>query len=93
MALLAQTVIHQLRARLGDPVSTWDASHLAHAFFLGRDGDVRVAHNTIIVTYYNAPNVEHLRTHYEHLPEKLRAEHVDPRIPWLYDFELDFRFR
>lgn len=93
MALLAQTVIHQLRARLGEPVSTWDASHLAHAFFLGLDGDVRVAHNTIIVTYYNAPNVEHLRTHYEHLPEKLRAEHVDPRIPWLYDFELDFRFR
>ena len=93
MALLAQTVIHQLRARLGDPVSTWDASHLAHAFFLGLDGDVRVAHNTIIVTYYNAPHVEHLRTPYEHLPEKLRAEHVAPRIPWLYDFELDFRFR
>ena len=93
MALLAQTVIHQLRSRLGEPASTWEASHLAHDFFLGLDGDVRVAHNTIIVTYYNAPNVEHLRAHYEHLPEKLRAEHVDPRIPWLYDFELDFRFR
>ena len=87
MALLAQTVIHQLRSRLGEPASTWEARHLAHDFFLGLDGDVRVAHNTSIVTYYNAPNVEHLRTHYEHLPEKLRAEHVDPRIPWLYDFE------
>ena len=93
MALLAQTVIHQLRSRLGEPVSTWEASHLAHDFFLGLDGDVRVTHNTIIVTSYNAPNVEHLRKHYEHLPEKLRAEQVDPRIPWLYDFELDFRFR
>lgn len=93
MALLAQTVIHQLRSRLGEPASTWEASHLAHDFFLGLDGDVRVAHHTIIVTYYNAPNVEHLREHYEYLPEKLRAEHVDPRIPWLYDFELDFRFR
>ena len=22
-----------------------------------------------------------------------RAEKVDPRVPWLYGFELDFRFR
>ena len=24
---------------------------------------------------------------------KLRAERIDPRVPWLYGFELDFRFR
>ncbi len=93
MALIAQTVIHQLRSRLGEPVSTWEASHLAHDLFLGLDGDVRVSDNTIIVTYYNAPNVEQLRELYQHLPEKLRAQHIDPRIPWLYDYELDFRFR
>src|SRR2546427_242383 len=33
MALLAQAVIHQLRARLGAPASTWEASHLAHDLF------------------------------------------------------------
>ena len=93
MALIAQTVIHQLRSRLGEPVATWEASHLAHDLFLGLDGDVRVSDNTIIVTYYNAPNVEQLREHYENLPEKLRAEHIDPCIPWLYGYELDFRFR
>ena len=93
MALIAQTVIHQLRSRLGEPVATWEASHLAHDLFLGLDGDVRVSGNTIIVTYYNAPNVEQLREHYQHLPEKLRAEHIDPCIPWLYGYELDFRFR
>ena len=70
MALLAQMVIHQLRARLGEPASTWEASHLAHACFLGLDGDVRGAHTTSIVTSYNAPTVEHLREHDEHLPEK-----------------------
>ena len=43
-------------------------------------------------TYYNAPNVEHLRPHYEHLPAKLAAEGVNPRIPWLYNYQLDFRF-
>jgi len=47
----------------------------------------------IVVTYYNAPNVERLREQYEHLPERLSAEHIDPHVPWLYDFELDFRFR
>ena len=93
MALIAQTVPQQLRLRLGEPIANWDAHHFAKDLLRALDGDIRVSGDTIIVTYYNAPNVEHLRAHYEHLPEKLRAEQVDPRIPWLYDFELDFRFR
>jgi hypothetical protein len=93
LALITQTVIHQLRARLGEPMSGWDASHLAQSFFQGLDGDIRVTDDTIIVTYYDAPNVEQLRDHYENLPEKLLAQNINPRIPWLYDFKLDFRFR
>ena len=93
MALLAQTVIHQFRNRLGNPLATWDANHLATAIFRGLDGDIRVVDDTIVVTYYNAPNQELLRTQYEDLPAKLAAEGVDPRIPWLYGFQLDFRFR
>lgn len=93
MALIAQAVIQRLRLRLLPPVSTWNAKHLASAFFHGLDGDVRVNNDTILVTYYNAPDPERLRTHYENLPEKLQAEGVSPRIPWLYDFKLDFRFR
>ena len=93
MALIAQTVIHQLRSHLGEPMAGWDASHLAQSFFQGLDGDLRVTDDTIIVTYYDAPNVEQLRDHYENLPEKLLAENVNPQIPWLYDFKLDFRFR
>jgi hypothetical protein len=71
----------------------WNAGHLAKSLLAGLDGDVRVSGNTIIVTYCNAPNVERLGEHYEHLPERLSAEHTDPHIPWLYHFELDFRFR
>ena len=93
MALLAQTVLYQLRQRLGQPVSGWDAAHLAKAFLRGLDGDIRVSDNTVIVTYYNAPNVDLLREHYERLPNKLRDEGIDPRIPWLYNLQLDFRFR
>jgi hypothetical protein len=93
MALIAQTVIYQLRSRLAEPIAGWDASHLAQSVFQGLDGDIRVSDDTIIVTYYDAPNVEQLRDHYENLPEKLLVQNVNPRIPWLYDFKLDFRFR
>ncbi len=81
MALIAQAVIHQFRQRLGEPYLNWNASHLAQEVFRGLDGDVRVSENTIIVTYYNAPHVERLREHYENLPAKLSAAHIDPRFP------------
>ena len=34
-----------------------------------------------------------LREHYENLPQKLQTSGIDPRVPWLYNFKLDFRFR
>ncbi len=93
MALLAQAAIHPLRQRLGEPVCDWDAAHLAKSLFQGLDGDIRVTEDTIVVTYYNAPNVERLREHYQDLPDQLVRETVDPRRPWLYTFQLDFRCR
>lgn len=93
MALLAQAVLHQLRSRLGEPFAGWDAKHLAKEVLQGLEGDVRVTTDTILVTYYNAPNAECLRSQYEGLPAKLQADNVDPRVPWLYNYKLDFRFR
>jgi hypothetical protein len=46
-----------------------------------------------LITYYTAPNAQLLRHHYEGLPKKLQADGVDPRVPWLYGFKLDFRFK
>jgi len=93
MALIAQAVLHRLRHILGEPYSGWDASHFAKSLLGGLDGDIRVGDDTIVVTYYNAPNADQLRQHYEGLPERLEREHIDPHIPWLYGFKLDFRFR
>jgi hypothetical protein len=93
MALVAQAAIDQIRRRLAPPAANWDARHMARACFEGLEGDVRVAGDTIVVTYYNAPEAYGLRHHYEDTPAKLRAEKVDPRIPWLYDFMVDYRFR
>ena len=93
MALVAKTVIDQFRKRLGDPFVTCDVRSLASSIFRGLDGDIRVVEDTIIVTYYNAPNRERLQAEYEDLPAKLSADGVEPKIPWLYGFKLDFRFR
>jgi Transposase DDE domain len=93
LALLAQAVLRRLRLSLGETVATWDARHLAKDVLQGLEGDVRVSGATIVVTYYNAPNAEVLRSRYEGLPEQLRREGLDPKAPWLYGYELDFRFR
>ena len=92
-ALIAQAAIDRLRKRLAAPPASWDAEHLATAYLAGLEGDVRVDGTRITVTYYNATDSDKLREHYEDLPAKLRAESIDPRVPWLYGFELDFRFR
>jgi hypothetical protein len=93
LALLAQAVLRRLRRSLGELVASWDAPHLAKDILQGLEGDVRVTADTIVVTYYNAPNADILRGHYEGLPGKLRAEKINPAIPWLYGYMLDFRFR
>ena len=41
----------------------------------------------------SAGNVKRCREQFEHLPERLAREGVDPRVPWLYNYPLDFRFR
>jgi hypothetical protein len=93
MALVAQAAIHQMRQRLGQPFSQWDASHLAREIFGALEGDLRVKDDTILVTYYNAPHRDRLRQQYENLPDKLQQEGIEPTLPWLYGFKLDFRFR
>lgn len=93
MALIAQAVLHQFRRRLGEPYDRWDADHLARDVFFALEGDVRVRHDIIEVTYYNAPHADRLRAHYEDLPARLAEENIDPAVPWLYGYKLDFRFR
>ena len=93
MSLFAQAAIHMMRQRLGAPIDTWDAEHLAKGLFKGLDGDIRVKDDTIIVTYYNASNVDLLKKHYENLPEKLQEEGLTSNIPWLYNYKIDFRFK
>ena len=78
--------VHVVIARLSATTVTAD-------MIIARPPARTVTADTIIVTYYNAPNAPLLRAYYEGLPDKLAAEQIDPRIPWLYNYRLDFRFR
>ncbi|NOZ04384.1 MAG: transposase [FCB group bacterium] len=93
LALIAQAATYQLRKKLPVPYRSWTAEHLSDSIFRGIDGDLRVKDDTILVTLYNVPERLNLRRHYENLPEKLSREGTDPRIPWLFNLKLDFRFK
>jgi len=93
MGMVAQAAIYQLRRKLPSEIKNWTVESLAEKLFSSIDGDIRVKNDTIIVTFYNAPNNDYFKEHYQNLPKKLEAEGVDPKIPWLYNFKLDFRFK
>jgi len=93
LALLAQAATYQLRRKLPKPFDRWNAEHLADAIFNNIDGDIRVKDDTIIVTCYNTPEEFNLHQNYTNLPKRLLSEGVDPKIPWLFDFKLDFKFK
>lgn len=93
LGLIAQAVVYQFRQKLPKPYIRWNAEHVAKSIFSGIDGDLRVKNDTIIVTLYNVPKELNLQKHYENLPQKLAAEGINSKVPWLYDFKVDFRFK
>ncbi|MFH1321284.1 MAG: transposase [Bacteroidota bacterium] len=93
LALIAQAAVCQLRKKLPAPYKKWTASHLADTIFHGFDGDLRVEDDTIVVTFYNVPDYLYLQNHYVNLPNKLEKEGINPKVPWLYNFKVDFRFK
>lgn len=93
LALIAQAATHQLKTKLPDDYKHWTAEHTAQQVLTNMEGDIRVENDTIIITYYRDHEKLNLRKNFENLPQKLEAEGVSPKIPWLFDFKLDFRFK
>lgn len=93
LALFAQAAVHQLKSRLPVPYQNWNANHTANHILTNMEGDLRVEKDTIVVTLYRDHEKLNLRKHFENLPQKLISENINPKIPWLFDFKLDFRFK
>jgi hypothetical protein len=92
LAMIAQAATYQLRQNLNDNYKKWDAKHLANEVLAWNDGDIKVKNDTIIVTFYGSSKYLK-KEHYVNLPKILAEQGINPKIPWLYDFKLDFRFK
>lgn len=93
LALIAQAACYQLKKKLPKPYKTWTAEHLSSSIFRSIDSDLRVKNDTIIATLYNVPESLGLQKIYGNSSDKLKSEGINPKIPWLYDFKLDFKFK
>jgi hypothetical protein len=93
LALLAQAATYQLKNKLPKPYSQWTAAQLANKVLTNMEGDLRVKDDTIIVTFYRDHEKLNLKNHYQNINQKLVKENVNPKIPWLFDFKVDFRFK
>lgn len=92
LAMIAQAATYQLRMKLKGEYKKWNAQHLSNEILSWSDGDIRVSGDTIIVTFHG--NTKHLNMNeYVNLPKILKNENINPHIPWLYGYKLDFRFK
>jgi len=92
MAMLAQAATYELRKNLTSDYRKWNARHLANEVLAWNDGDVKVKDDTIIVTFYGSSDYLK-KDEFINLPAKLIQNNIDPHIPWLYNYKLDFRFK
>lgn len=92
MAMLAQAATYELRKNMACEYRKWDARHLANEVLAWNDGDIKVRDDTIIVTFYGSSDYIK-KEEYINLPAKLIQNGIDPHIPWLYNYKLDFRFK
>ena len=93
LALLAQAATYQLKSRLPQPYKQWSAPTLAEKVLTNMEGDIRVKDDRIIITYYKDHEPLGLKNLYNDIESKLKGEGVCPKIPWLFDFKLQFRFK
>jgi hypothetical protein len=93
LALLAQAATHQLKNKIPQPYSQWTATELANKVLTNMEGDIRVKDDTIIVTYYRDHKTLNLKNQYQNNSQRLISQGVNPRIPWLFNFKLDFQFK
>ena len=92
MAMLAQATTYELRKNMTGDYKRWNARHIANEVLAWNDGDIKIQDDTIIVTFYGSSDYIK-KEEYVNLPAKLIQNGIDPHIPWLYNYKLDFRFK
>ena len=89
IALIAQAAMHGFR--LGEPFRLGRRPFREVSSFVRRrrPGQRRYDLRDLLQRAQRRPTA----AHYEGLPEKLERAGINPEVPWLYNYKLDFRFR
>lgn len=93
LAMLAQAATYRFRQNLPGPYCQWTAESLADKALANMEGDIRVKDDHIIITYYKDHEPLEIKDKYSHISTVLENEGVSPKIPWLFDYKLKFRFK
>ena len=93
LALLAQAATYRFRQNLPGPYKQWSAASLADKALANMEGDIRVKDDSIIVTLYKDHERLNIEDKYSHMSTILENEGISPKIPWLFDYKLEFRFK
>lgn len=93
LALLAQAAAYQLKSKLPKPYKQWSAQTLAEKVLTNMEGDIRVKDDKIIITYYKDHEQPGLKNLYTNIDWQLENQGISPKIPWLFDYKLQFKFK
>jgi hypothetical protein len=93
LALLAQAATNQIKNKLPQEFKSNTAESFAKNILTNMEGDIKVKDDKIIVTYYGGHEKLNLKTHFENIEQQLINQGINPNIPWLLDYKLDFRFK
>jgi hypothetical protein len=92
LAMIAQAALYQFRKKLNRDYKKWNAEHLSNEIFAWSDGDIRANGDTIIITFYGNP--KHINPQdYINMPAKLKEQGLNEKVPWLFNYKIDFRFK
>ena len=93
LKLLAYNLFSAFRSDLGGSFARMQPETLYQNFLRHVQGKIQLENHEIVVTLYGHPHQQVLVPRFDSLKEKLEAKNIDPRVPWLNNYPVRFRFK
>lgn len=86
-------LVDNFRKSLLKPFSTMKPESIFQHFIHGVQGKVQIKKDRLQVDIYGFQHRDVVAPLFKGLEQKLTAQDIDPRCPWLNDYVLDFKFK
>jgi len=93
LRLIAYHLIDNFRMNLGSPFARMTPELIHRHFIQGVQGKVQLKKEQIHIDIYGFRHQAVVRNIFTNLEEKLVAQQIDPRVPWLNGYKLHFEFK